>query len=347
MPPTPERPTNPAADARQAAIASIVAAIGERQRFVLSSHARPDGDSIGSQLAMAYALRALGKHVEIVNKDPAPSPLMTFPGVSEIRVAGEVTGDFDAAIVMECSEIGRTGVAGLDRYFVINIDHHPGNAAYGAINWFDGDAAACAEMVFDIVQALGVPLSVEIAVHIYVGILTDTGSFHYSSISARTFDICRQLVEAGVEPPKVARSIFDSNSLGRLKLFGSVLSTIQLEDGGRLAVVAVDREMAAAAGGTYEDTEGIINLPLTVREIQAVVFFKELDPRLFRVSMRSKGEIDVCSVAKQFGGGGHKNASGCTVAGTYEEVRARLVAAITEAIARAGAPELAPTSPAR
>jgi len=347
MPPTPERPTSPAADARQAAIAAIVAAIRERQRFVLSSHARPDGDSIGSQLAMTYALRALGKHVEIVNQDPAPSPLMTFPGVSEIRVAGEVAGEFDAAIVMECSELGRTGVAGLDRYFVINIDHHPGNAGYGAINWFDGDAAACAEMVFDIVRALGVPLSVEIAVHIYVGILTDTGSFHYSNISSRTFDICSRLVDAGVDPPRVARSIFDSNSLGRLKLFGSVLSTIQLEDDGRLAVVAVDREMAAAAGGTYEDTEGLINLPLTVREIQAVVFFKELDPRLFRVSMRSKGEIDVCSVAKQFGGGGHKNASGCTVAGAYAEVRARLVAAITDAIARAAAAELAPASPAR
>jgi phosphoesterase RecJ-like protein len=348
MPQTPDQPTRRAADARQATIEEIAAAIRARQRFVLSSHARPDGDSIGSQLAMAYALRALGKHVEIVNQDPAPSPLMTFPGVADIRVAGEVSGRFDAAIIMECSELARTGVAGLDRFFLINVDHHPGNAAYGALNWFDGDAAACAEMVFDIVQALHVPLSVEIAIHIYVGILTDTGSFHYSSISARTFDICRQLVEAGVEPPKVARSIFDSNSLGRLKLFGAVLSSIELEDDGRLAVVAVDRAMAAAAGGTYEDTEGLINLPLTVRDIQAVVFFKELDTHLFRVSMRSKGDIDVCSVAKQFGGGGHKNASGCTVAGTYAEVRARLVSALEDAIARAGSVEVAPSSsPAR
>lgn len=344
---TPDHPTRRTDDARAASIAEIVAAIGERRRFVLSSHARPDGDSIGSQLAMAYALRALGKHVEIVNKDPAPSPLMVFPGVADIRVADHVDGEFDAAIIMECSDLGRTGVSGLDRYFLINIDHHPGNASYGSINWFDGDAAACAEMVFAIVQLLGVPLSVEIAVHIYVGILTDTGSFHYSNITARTFDICRQLVEAGVEPPKVARSIFDSNSLGRLKLFGAVLSSIELEDNGRLAVVCVDRAMAAAAGGTYEDTEGLINLPLTVREIQAVVFFKEIEAKLFRVSMRSKGDIDVCAVAKQYGGGGHKNASGCTVAGSYVEVRARLVASITEAIARATDRELAPsTTPA-
>jgi phosphoesterase RecJ-like protein len=321
-------------------------AIRARQRFVISSHARPDGDSIGSQLAMAFALRALGKHVEVVNQDAAPAPLMAFPGVPGIRVAERVDGEFDAAIVMECSELKRTGVEGLDRFFVINIDHHPGNADYGAINWFDGSAAACAEMVFDVIRALDVPLSVEIATHIYVGILTDTGSFHYSSISSRTFEICRQLVDAGVDPPRIARSIFDSNTLGRLKLFGAVLSSIELEHDGRLAVVCVDRAMAAAAGGTYDDTEGLINLPLTVREIQAAVFLKEIDKDDYRVSMRSKGDIDLCAVAKKFGGGGHKNASGCSVTGRYADVRARIVREVTAAIEQGSAREPEP-SPAR
>ena len=325
-------------------IERIVDAIRTRQRFVISSHSRPDGDSIGSQLAMAFALRALGKHVDVVNQDAAPPALMAFPGVPSIRVAERVEGEFDAAIIMECSDLKRTGVEGLDRYFVINIDHHPGNSDFGAINWFDGTAAACAEMVFDVVVALGVPLSVEIATHIYVGILTDTGSFHYSSISARTFDICRQLVDAGVDPPKVARSIFDSNTLGRLKLFGAVLSSIELEDDGRLAIVCVDRAMAAAAGGTYDDTEGLINLPLTVREIQAAVFFKEIDKHEYRVSMRSKGEIDLCAVAKRFGGGGHKNASGCTVSGRYTDVRARVVHEVTDAIQQGFRPEPEPSA---
>jgi bifunctional oligoribonuclease and PAP phosphatase NrnA len=317
---------------RATMLARIRDEISRRERFIISSHARPDGDSIGSQLALALALRALGKQVEIVNKDPAPAPLMAFPGVPAIRVADSVSDDYDAAIIMECSDLGRTGVAGLDRYFVINIDHHPGNADYGALNWFDAGAAACAEMVFDLVNTLGVPLSPEIATHLYIGILTDTGSFHYSNITPKTFDICRQLVEAGVDPPRVARNIFDSNTLGRLKLFGAVLSSIELEDGGRLAVVCVDRAMAAAAGGTYDDTEGLINLPLTVKEIQAVVFFKEIDARHYRVSMRSKGDIDVCAVAKQYGGGGHKNASGCTVTGAYREVRDELIARLTQAI---------------
>ena len=137
----------------------IVDAIRSTQRFVISSHSRPDGDSIGSQLAMAYALRALGKHVTIVNKDAAPAPIMAFPGVETIVIADRVIGEFDAAIIMECSDLDRTGVAGLDRAFLINIDHHPGNTEYGQINWFDSSAAACGEMVFDLVRALDVPLS--------------------------------------------------------------------------------------------------------------------------------------------------------------------------------------------
>src|SRR5262249_43816866 len=151
--------------------------------------------------------------------------------------ADRVTEEFDAAIVMECGDLGRTGVAGLDRFFVVNIDHHPGNTAYGRINWFDARAAACGEMVVDLVGALGVALTPEIATHIYLAILTDTGSFHYSSISPRTFDISRICIEAGVDPVLVARNVYDSNNMGRLKLFGSVLSAMQIDATGRIAIV--------------------------------------------------------------------------------------------------------------
>jgi phosphoesterase RecJ-like protein len=226
-------------------------------------------------------------------------------------------------------------VAGLDRGFVINIDHHVGNTMYGALNWFDSSAAACGEMVFDLIRALDVPLTREIATHIYIAIITDTGSFHYSSISPRTFDICRQCVEAGVEPPAVARSIFDSNHLGRLKLFGAVLSNMELDPTGRLAIVWVDQALARNCGGTYEDTEGLINLPLTVKEIQAVVFFKEQGPDDWRISMRSKGEIDINRVATQFGGGGHKNAAGCSATGTFGDLKALFREKITEQIDKA------------
>jgi phosphoesterase RecJ-like protein len=313
-------------------IQQIVDAVRSRQRFVLSSHSRPDGDSIGSQLAMTYALLALGKDVTVVNSDAAPGPLMAFPGVPDIVIADHVDGDFDAAIIMECGSLERTGVKGLDRGFVINIDHHPGNTGYGQINWFDASAAACGEMVFDLVKALGVPLTVEIATHVYLAILTDTGSFHYSNITPRTFDISREAIEAGVDPVLVARNVYDSNNMGRLKLFGAVLSAMQIDPTGRIAIVYLDHEMARAAGGTYEDTEGLINLPLTVKEIQAVVFFKQILGDEYRVSLRSKGDIDIGAIAKEFGGGGHKNAAGCTAGGAIDALQKEFIEKIEHAI---------------
>ncbi len=313
-------------------IQRIVDAVRARRRFVLSSHSRPDGDSIGSQLAMAYALQAMGKEATVVNADAAAPPLMAFPGVRDIRIAPAVDGEFDAAIIMECGDLQRTGVSGLEHFYVINIDHHPGNSGFGQINWFDAGAAACAEMVYDLVRALGVPLSKEIATHVYLAILTDTGSFHYSGISPRTFDICRECVEAGVDPVLVARTVYDSNNMGRLKLFGAVLGVMQINATGHIAIVHVDHEMVRAAGGTYEDTEGLVNLPLTVKEIEAVVFFKQEKGDEYRVSLRSKGNIDIGSIAKEFGGGGHRNAAGCTITGEIEQLRKTFVEKIERAI---------------
>ena len=281
---------------------------------------------------MAFALRALGKEVTVVNLDAAAPQFMAFPGVRDIRIAPAVEGDFDAAIIMECSDYARTGVGGLDRHFTINIDHHPGNTEYGQINWFDPSAAACAEMVFDVVQALGVPLSIEIATHVYIAILTDTGSFHFSNLSPRTFDICRQLLEAGVDPVRIARQVYDSASLGRLKLCGAIMTGLEVDPSGRIAVLYVDHAMANAAGATYEDTEGVINQPLTVKELQAVIFFKQSEGNEYRVSLRSKGNVDIGAVAKAWAGGGHKNAADCTVRGNIGELRRTLVERVALAI---------------
>jgi phosphoesterase RecJ-like protein len=235
-------------------------------------------------------------------------------------------------IILECGDVERTGIAGLERGFVINIDHHPGNAMYGAMNWLDLSAAACGEMVFELIGELGVSLTPEIATHVYIAILTDTGAFHYSNITPRTFDICRQCVEAGVNAPAVARSIFDSNNLARLKLYGAVLHQMQLDPTGRIATVYVDQRMARECGGTYEDTEGLVNLPLTVKDIVAVAFFKESGPGEWRVSMRSKGTINVNAVAREFGGGGHTNASGCSARGSFAELKTVFEAKLAHAI---------------
>jgi phosphoesterase RecJ-like protein len=317
-------------------LAEICEAILIRQHFVLTSHARPDGDAIGSQLAMAYALRELGKTAQMVDSDPAPPQFYPFPGVGEITLSRTFDEHADAVIVMECGDLSRTGVEGFEKYFVINIDHHPGNTQYGAINWFEESAAACGEMVFDLVEALDVRLTPEIATHIYIAILTDTGSFHFSHISPRTFEICRRCTEAGARPEAIARAVYDSSTLGRLKLMGAVLHNLELEAGGRLACVHMSLRLLKETGSTQEDSDGLINLPLSVKEIEAVIFFKEVGPQSYRMSMRSKGDVDVLSVARKFGGGGHKNAAGCSMSGPYPEIRRTLVAELDRAINEGG-----------
>jgi phosphoesterase RecJ-like protein len=312
--------------------ADIVRAIAERRSFVLTSHARPDGDAIGSQLAMAFALRQLGKQARCVNRDVAPPPLQSFPGVSEIEIAAMFDGNAEAVIVMECGDLARTGVKGFDRSFIINIDHHPGNTLFGAINWFDESACACGEMVFECIELLGVPFTKEMATHIYLAILTDTGGFHYANISARTFEICRRCVEAGVDPAEIAHTVYDSSTMARLRLMGGVLHDLELALDGRVAIANLSLELHRQTCSTPEDAEGLINLPLTVKEIQAIAFCKEAEPGCYRVSMRSKGNVDVNAIAKHFGGGGHKNAAGCTITGNYADVRARLLPELERAL---------------
>jgi phosphoesterase RecJ-like protein len=318
-------------------IAQICDAIHARRRFLISSHARPDGDSIGSQLAMMYALEALGKDVRVVNIDPAPQHYLDFPGLDRIEITRDVLErpgprEDEALIVMESSDLRRTGVAGLEGRFTINIDHHQGNTVYGDLNWLDESAAACGEMVFDLIQGLGVPLTIEIATHVYLAILTDTGSFHYANITPKTFDICRDCTAAGVNPAAMARRVFDQNSIGKLKLIGALLAEMDLMDGGRLAAMYLNDEILNATGTTYNDTEGLINLPLTAREIRAVVFFKLGADGDIHVSMRSKYDVDVRAIAARHGGGGHKNAAGFRLTGPLSAVRDSVIREMTEAI---------------
>jgi phosphoesterase RecJ-like protein len=316
----------------------ICDAIHARKRFLITSHAKPDGDSIGSQLALAYALEVLGKDVRIVNADPAPAHYMDFPGLERIEVMRELVErpggrDDEALLVMESSDLKRTGVAGLEGRFTVNIDHHQGNTGFGDLNWIDQAAAACGEMVFDLIEALGVPLTIEIATHVYLAILTDTGSFHYANITPKTFDICRRCTEAGVNPAAMARRVFDQNSIGKLKLIGALLAQMDLLDGGRLAAMYLDDNVFNATGTTYNDTEGLINLPLTAKEIRAVVFFKVGADGDIHISMRSKYDVDIRTVAARHGGGGHKNAAGFKVRGALNAVRDGILQEVTEAIA--------------
>ncbi len=298
------------------------------QRIVVTSHVRPDGDAIGSTLALASALKAMGKTACVINRDPVPVPLTEFPGVPEIIVAETIPADTEVLVVLECGELDRTGLSGLDHCVVINVDHHQGNTDYGTTRWFDASYAAVGEMVFEIIDELGAPVTPDMATQLFVAIVTDTGSFRYPGVSPRTFAMSGRLVAAGADPVLTARRLYDSNTLGRLRLQGAVLQTLDIRASGRLALLYLDDAMLAGAGATAEDTDGLINLPLSVKAIQAVVFFKHAGDGTYRVSLRSKGQVDVGAVARSFDGGGHRNASGCTIAGDLPHVRETMLARV-------------------
>lgn len=303
------------------------------QHIALTSHVRPDGDSLGSALALAWALQALGKDARVVMRDRAPVPLDEFPGVDEIEVAATVPETTEAVVVLECGDLARTGLDGLERYHIVNVDHHPGNTGFGAVQWFDGSAAACGELVFEIITELGVPLTPDMATQLLVAIVTDTGSYRYAGVSPRTFTISARLLEAGADPVAVARKLYDGNTLGRLRLQGAVLQSMELVDAGRVASLHLDLPTMAASGADPEDTDGLINQPLSVKAIQAVVFFKQAEGGQYRVSLRSKGDIDVGKVARSFGGGGHKNAAGCTLSGPLADLREQVFARLLPEVA--------------
>ena len=313
-------------------VASVADAIRSRESFIVTSHARPDGDAIGSSIALAIGLEQLGKRVTVVLHDPAPRTYQVFPEINRLTIADRVDVPADAAIVLECSDITRPGVAGLDRYMVINIDHHLGNAMYGAVNWFDSGAAACAELVAELLDVLGVTWTPAIASHLYLGISTDTGGLRYGPISARTFETCRRIVETGVDTSLLSRQIFESYSIGRVRLTVALLNAMTLHHDQQVAVLAFDDGLLERCGATIDDTEGLVNLPLGAREVVAVALLKQQSDGSWRISLRSKGDVDVRSVAMQWQGGGHRNASGCTMTGDQDAVASTLVAAMSAAV---------------
>jgi phosphoesterase RecJ-like protein len=311
----------------------VAAALRSRQSFILTSHARPDGDAVGSQFALGLALEALGKAIRLIDRDPVPGPYAGFPGAGRVEVTPRTDARADAVVFLECSSSDRPEVAGFEGQFAINVDHHAGNEMYGDVNWFDGTAAACGEMVADIIDALGVPWTREIASYLYLAVATDTGGFRYGPMSARTFDVARRIALAGVDTSELSRTIFDSYSVGRVRLIGALLGGMELHYDERLAILALDDAMLSACGATMDDTEGLVNLPLGARDIVVVALLKQQAPNRLRVSLRSKGAVDVRQVAETWNGGGHHNAAGCSIAGSVADVKRALVEVLGRALA--------------
>src|SRR5918911_1312589 len=322
-------------------LSQVVELIEQKRRFAITSHVRPDGDSLGSSLGLYWLLRALDKEVEVIMRDAVPHAYEKLPGAREVRVTPAVDRAYDAVFVIECSDITRPGLIDLDKQLVVNIDHHSTTALFGTINWIDSTASAVGEMIYNLCKATGVRVTKEIAECVYTALITDTGSFHYSNTSERTFKVASELVRAGVKPAKISQAVFSSYPWSKIELLSEVLKTARRDESGRVAWMRQSLEMQERAGAADEDGDGFVNYPLTVGEVEAVALLKECAPGVYRTSLRSKGDVNVAKIAEKFGGGGHRNAAGCTLTGDWGVAEETIVGLLQEAVERAhGGPDI-------
>jgi bifunctional oligoribonuclease and PAP phosphatase NrnA len=313
-------------------LSQVVQLIEQQQRFMITSHVRPDGDGLGSGLALYWMLRDLGKEVDVILRDRVPPSYGVLPASDLVLVQDDVVEKYDAAFIIECSDVDRPGLPSLKDQFVVNIDHHSTTIPFGDINWIDATAAAVGEMIYNLCKALGIEVTKEIAECIYTALLTDTGSFHFSNTTDRTLKIASELVRRGVEPARISEALFYSGSFSKVKLLGMVLSNIERDDSGRIAWITMDRATMYEAEACEEDSDGIVNHALSIGDVEAVAFFKELRTGSYRISLRSKGKNNVAKVAEVFGGGGHRNAAGCRIDGELDEVKRRVIEALQNCI---------------
>jgi phosphoesterase RecJ-like protein len=295
-------------------VRAVLNAIESGSRFLVAAHSRPDGDAIGSILACGMMLQQLGKHVDMISRDRVPLIYRTLPCAEAIRQVERVEGDYDAVILLECDGIERTGLAGLEGRFIINIDHHYSGKAFADVNWIQNDACAVGAMVYELALLAGVRVTPQMASCLYAAVLTDSGSFCYAGTDCRTFDIAADLARNGADPCLIAQQIYFSNPTSKMLLLGAALSNLHRE--GRLAWMWVTHGDMVRTSAVEEDCEGLVNYAIV------------------RLSLRSKGQINVARVAERFGGGGHSHAAGCTIDGPLPVATDRILDELRTCIKR-------------
>ena len=313
--------------------ARILDTMRTEKAFLVTSHMNPEGDAIGSALAVAISLETIGKEVTVYNQDPTPENLRFLPMSDAIVHEVNNPRHFDAAIILDCADLNRLGkdakkIGEIKR--TINIDHHKTNDRFGDFVFIDPDSSSTAEIMYGLIKDIPVRITQEIATNIYTGILTDTGSFCYSNTSAEVLEIAGELVRRGVNPSFVAEEVYERQSVSKLRLLGSALNTLEILDKGRIGSMKVSLPMLMAAGATPDLTENMVNYPKSIRGVEVAVLFRELSKDHYKVSLRSNERVDVADVAKEFGGGGHAKASGCIIRGNLPEVEAQVFNAINK-----------------
>ena len=305
-------------------VQQIIEVIRSNSSFLLTTHEGPDGDAIGSSLALASFLRSIGKAVTVHYQDPVPDLYAVLPGVDSVCAHIPDT-DFDVAVVLDIGERKRAGkeFCAFSRVgTTINLDHHLSCDTFGDYNLIDCQAAATGILVYRIAHAFGYRFDRETALCIYVAIITDTGSFRYSNANREAFTIAGEMIECGVNAWDVAEQLYENQPQKRLELLARCLPTLEVFKDGQAASVSVTSDMYAASGADSELTDGFVNYPRSVRGVEVAIFFRQLEERKFKVGFRSKGKVNVAAFSAALGGGGHHNAAGCTVDGSLEDVKA-------------------------
>lgn len=313
-------------------LSQVVELIESKQKFGITTHIKPDGDGVGSSLGLCWLLQSLGKNAEVIVHGEIPSAYRSLPGAEKIRNVDSIDDKYDAIFVIECSDLERPGIKGLENEFTVNIDHHATSDHFGTINWIDSTASAVGEMIYNLCKAIGGRVTREIAECVYMALVTDTGSFHYSNTTDRTLKVASELVKAGVKPADVSEAVYNNYPWSRIELMRQVLGTVKRDESGKIASLRQTLKMREQAGAVDGDNNGFVNIPLAAREILAVVYMREVGENEYRVSLRSKGDINVAKVAEKFGGGGHRNASGLQIVGDWDQKEAELVQAVRDAV---------------
>lgn len=310
----------------------------QSHRIVITTHVNPDGDGISSELALYLFLKKLGKNVVVTNRDPIPEMFAFLPEVDKIHVAEQLPIDSDLIVVLDCGGLDRTGlkIEGDPKPKVVVIDHHLTNDQAGEVNLLDSGASATGELVYYLIREMeeenGARMDYPIALCLYTSIFTDTGSFRYSNSSPEALSVASHLLTYGVNSWDVAEHVYESRSYATLKLMAYFLKTLGLSQEGRFSWGSIRREYLEKTGTREEHTDGFVNYARSIKGVEVAILFREMDSNTVKISMRSKGKVNVAAMAEKFGGGGHFNAAGCVMHGSLKEAQNRMLQVVSQSL---------------
>lgn len=313
----------------------ITRILEESSAILVASHVDPDGDSLGTQLAFAGFLRKSGKQVFLFREDTIPEKFQFLPESDNIQHIQDSSNDLkvDAAVILECPRISRAGniINKLNEDCkIINIDHHQDNDGYGDVAWVNGDASSVAEMVYEYFEAVDYEVDTTTATQLYTAILTDTGRFRYNSTSQRTMEIAGKLIGAGADPRQICDRVYFNLPVGTIKLIGHALDNAEFLQNGKVCMLAVGKEILSKNEARLSETEGLSEYSLFGQGVEVGILLKEGDDGVTRISLRSRGSVNVADLAAKFGGGGHINAAGCSIEKGLNEAKKEILRALGE-----------------